>query len=79
MTDKENTEALSNLIHACRLVGAKYVPDGLVFADCTKVDLIYKGDHWVVHHIFELLKTETVKQLMINLLTIHLKIIQEKA
>lgn len=79
MQTKEDIEALSKLIRACGLVGATYKVHSIIFSDGNKIVLDEKPDHWIIQQTFQVLKVETIKTLVTNLLTIHLKIIQEKA
>lgn len=76
MLTKENIEAVSNLIQACRNIGATYKEDHILFADGTGVTLSDLGWAWEIHRQ-QIHKDRKVKQLTIRILEIHLKILRK--
>ena len=65
-------EAVSNLIKACKAIGATYHEDKIVLADGNVIPLRKLEFQYFTH-------SGTPAELKIRLLEIHIKILQEKA
>ena len=79
MKSKEELEATSNLIRACGLIGAIYRKDHIRLSDGNTIQLKDHDWAWKMNTVECVHKESTVKDLVIFLLELHLKILKEKA